>query len=219
MKASNSKILGGFAVGIIVIVGVVWVALHTSGQTAAKDTGSVPTAAVARVTREDLFKQVTISAEFRPFQEVALHAKVSGYVKEMNVDFGDRVKAGQLIATLEVPELKNAAEIVASGDAVIEHIVPGTDALYVGDLRGGPSQIRRFDLNGKNEMVIPSKGEGESNGDMPAQRSWSVGHTAPRIPAGYLRHHSRSHFDAALWSPFSACHRESTIRMSDSEPR
>src|SRR5436190_1864575 len=56
---------------------------------------------------------------------------------------------------LEVPELKNAAEIVASGDAVIEHIVPSTDALYVGDLLGGPSQIRRFALNGKNEMVIP----------------------------------------------------------------
>src|SRR6059058_911795 len=56
---------------------------------------------------------------------------------------------------LEVPELKNAAEIVASGDAVIEHIVPSTDALYVGDLLGGPSQIRRFALNGKNEMGIP----------------------------------------------------------------
>jgi prolyl oligopeptidase len=56
---------------------------------------------------------------------------------------------------LDVPELKNAAEIVAAGDAVIEYIVPSTDALYVGDLLGGPSQIRRFDLNGKNEMVIP----------------------------------------------------------------
>lgn len=56
---------------------------------------------------------------------------------------------------LDVPELKNAAEIVAAGDPVIEHIVPGTDALYVGDLLGGPSQIRRFDLNGKNEMLVP----------------------------------------------------------------
>ncbi|MFL6500035.1 MAG: prolyl oligopeptidase family serine peptidase [Candidatus Udaeobacter sp.] len=55
---------------------------------------------------------------------------------------------------LDVPELKNAAEIVASGEAVIEQIVPGTDALYVGDLLGGPSQIRRFDLNGKNETNI-----------------------------------------------------------------
>ena len=56
---------------------------------------------------------------------------------------------------LDVPELKNAAEIVAAGDAVIEHIVPTSDALFVGDLLGGPSQIRRFDLNGKSETIIP----------------------------------------------------------------
>src|SRR5437868_4608777 len=56
---------------------------------------------------------------------------------------------------LDVPELKNAAEIVAAGDAVIEHIAPGSDALFVGDLLGGPSQIRRFALNGKNETIIP----------------------------------------------------------------
>jgi prolyl oligopeptidase len=55
---------------------------------------------------------------------------------------------------LDVPELKNAAEIIASGEAVIEQIVPSTDALYVGELLGGPSQIRRFDLNGKNETKI-----------------------------------------------------------------
>src|SRR5881296_496745 len=56
---------------------------------------------------------------------------------------------------LGAPELKNAAEIVPAGDAVIEHIVPSKDALYVGDLLGGRCQIRRFDLNGKNETTIP----------------------------------------------------------------
>ncbi len=56
---------------------------------------------------------------------------------------------------LDVPELKNAAEIVASGEAVIEQIVPSKEALYVSDLLGGPSQVRRFDLNGKNETTIP----------------------------------------------------------------
>jgi RND family efflux transporter MFP subunit len=60
---------------------------------------------VAKVDREDLDREVTIPAEFRPYEEVELHAKVSGYVNEMKVDFGDRVKAGQLMATLEVPEL------------------------------------------------------------------------------------------------------------------
>ena len=56
---------------------------------------------------------------------------------------------------LEVPELRNAAEIVSAGEAVIEQTVPSNDALYTGDLLGGPSQIRRFDLNGKNATVIP----------------------------------------------------------------
>ena len=60
---------------------------------------------VVRVDRENLFKEITIPAEFRPYTEVELHAKVSGYVKQMKVDSGDRVEAGELLAVLEVPEL------------------------------------------------------------------------------------------------------------------
>jgi RND family efflux transporter MFP subunit len=75
----------------------------TVSQSPAAPAQSVP---VARVTRQDLYNQVLIPAEFRPYLEVQLHAKVSGYLTEINVDFGDRVKANQLLAKLEVPELK-----------------------------------------------------------------------------------------------------------------
>ena len=61
--------------------------------------------AVAKAAREDLSSELMCYAEFRPYLEVDLHAKVSGYVDKINVDFGDKVKAGQLMATLEVPEL------------------------------------------------------------------------------------------------------------------
>src|SRR5437879_2775569 len=60
-----------------------------------------------------------------------------------------------LRAALDKPKLANATVIVSSSEAVIEHIVPTSDALFVGDLLGGPSQIRRFDLNGKSETIIP----------------------------------------------------------------
>ncbi len=91
---------------VFVSLGVLWATHHTRAQTPAPgNSTAAPVAGVARVAREDLFKEVTIPAEFRPYEEVELHAKVSGYVKEMNVDFGDKVKAGQLLATLEVPEL------------------------------------------------------------------------------------------------------------------
>ncbi len=66
---------------------------------------AAPVVAVATVTREDLFKELTVQAEFRPYQEVDLHAKVSGYLQKIDVDIGDTVKAGDLIGVLEVPEL------------------------------------------------------------------------------------------------------------------
>lgn len=56
---------------------------------------------------------------------------------------------------IETPELRSAVEIVPTGEPVIERIVPTADALYTGDLLGGPSQIRRFELDGKNETIIP----------------------------------------------------------------
>jgi RND family efflux transporter MFP subunit len=87
------------------------------------------TVAAAKVTREDLFNEVTIPAEFRPYLKVELHAKVSGYVDQINVDIGDQVKAGQLLAKLEVPELRSelarakAAEKRADADYKDAHLV------------------------------------------------------------------------------------------------
>jgi RND family efflux transporter MFP subunit len=49
---------------------------------------------------------VSLTAEFRPYQEVDLHAKVSGYVREIYVDVGDHVKTGDVLAILEIPELQ-----------------------------------------------------------------------------------------------------------------
>jgi prolyl oligopeptidase len=57
--------------------------------------------------------------------------------------------------SLDSPELEKATEIVPAEDNVIQHLEPTTNTLYIVDLLGGPSQIRRFDLDGKNEAVIP----------------------------------------------------------------
>jgi RND family efflux transporter MFP subunit len=62
---------------------------------------------VVKVGREDLQTNVTLQAEFVPYQDIAVHAKVSGYVNMIRVDIGDRVKTGDLLATLEIPELQD----------------------------------------------------------------------------------------------------------------
>jgi len=71
------------------------------------DSSAAPTVAAAKVLRTDLTRALAVTAEFRPYQVVDVHAKVSGYVKRIYVDVGDRVKEGQLIAVLEIPELQD----------------------------------------------------------------------------------------------------------------
>lgn len=61
---------------------------------------------VVTVKRQDLTQYVTLPAELQPYRKAVLYAKVSGYLKSIAVDIGDRVKEGQELAVLENPELK-----------------------------------------------------------------------------------------------------------------
>jgi RND family efflux transporter MFP subunit len=70
-----------------------------------RDELKLPTVAVAVVERKPIVNTVTLSGEFRPYQKVDVHAKVAGYIRQIYVDVGDKVKNGQVLAILEVPEL------------------------------------------------------------------------------------------------------------------
>lgn len=74
------------------------------------DPTDAPIVAAAKVHRADLTRALAVTAEFRPFQEIDVHAKVAGYVKHIYVDVGDHVKEGQLIAVLEIPELQDEVQ-------------------------------------------------------------------------------------------------------------
>lgn len=76
-----------------------------------------PSVAVARATNRDLSRALILTGEFKPFQEIDVMAKVAGYVRNINVDIGDRVRQGQLLAVLEVPEM---ADDLARGKANVE---------------------------------------------------------------------------------------------------
>jgi RND family efflux transporter MFP subunit len=72
---------------------------------------------VARVVRGDIASATTLTAEFQPFQEVDVMAKVAGYVRAIHVDLGDRVREGQVLAELEVPEMTNE---VSKATAIVD---------------------------------------------------------------------------------------------------
>jgi RND family efflux transporter MFP subunit len=75
-------------------------------KAAADDAANAPAAAVVKVTRGNIADSLEIASEFQPFQEVDVYAKVSGYIQKLYVDYGTRVKQGQLLAVLEIPELQ-----------------------------------------------------------------------------------------------------------------
>jgi len=106
---------------VLLLVGLLSAFLFTR-RADASHSGSpppaLPAATVAPVARGTISNDLRVAGQFTPYQEVDLHAKVSGYIRRINVDIGDRVRIGQVIATLEVPEL-NAQ--VAGAQAEVRH--------------------------------------------------------------------------------------------------
>jgi RND family efflux transporter MFP subunit len=85
--------------------------------------GPTVTVGVTKVVKKSLGRQITLSSELVPFQEIDVFAKQSGYVKKLMVDYGTHVKAGQVMAILEIPELEaqlqeDQAEIKNSSNQV-----------------------------------------------------------------------------------------------------
>ena len=99
-----------------------------SGPSSAKSEAPADTAepavAVERAVRANLSQTLALTAEFTPYQEVDVMSKVAGFVKNINVDIGDRVRTGQVLAVLEVPEMQDdltkAAATVLLSDAEIK---------------------------------------------------------------------------------------------------
>jgi len=96
----------------------------------------VKVAAVAVVQRTPVENALMLSGEFRPYQQVDVHAKVAGFIKQIYVDVGDQVKSGQVLAILEVPELSAQ---VAGAKADIQR--------YQNAIRRSDSEIRRAQSN------------------------------------------------------------------------
>jgi RND family efflux transporter MFP subunit len=111
--------------GVLALVAlVVVVEYRVRDRDADPRAAEIPTAAVAMVTRGPLSNKLSLAGQFQPYQEIDVHAKVSGYVQHIYVDIGDRVRAGQTLAVLEIPELDaqlkgTQAEVLHSKDEVV----------------------------------------------------------------------------------------------------
>ena len=113
----NRKLLTLGGALLCLVIAALIVSRVRGGASAHTRTGSdVVAAAIAVAKRAPIGNSYSVAGEFVPYQEIEMHAKVSGYVRKINVDIGDRVKTGQVLAVLEVPELM--AQLQGAGAGV-----------------------------------------------------------------------------------------------------
>ena len=93
--------------------------LVTEAAERQRDVDLGPRVFVTRVQVGPAARDLTLPADVRGFLQSTVYAKVAGYVKSMNVDKGDQVKAGQLLGVLESPELQQQVA-AAQADLVIK---------------------------------------------------------------------------------------------------
>ncbi len=95
-------------VACLSLLGIIFLASCEGREEAAPAPAEPPqiTVGVVKVARHTLQRQLTLSSELVPFQEIDVYAKESGYISKLLVDYGSHVKKGQLMAVLEIPELQ-----------------------------------------------------------------------------------------------------------------
>jgi RND family efflux transporter MFP subunit len=106
MQASQKRVLllsGATLVCVLIVIALIAAPRNSRVQTANASTPRSAAVAIAR--RQPLSNQLSIAGEFLPYQDVQIHAKVAGYIRKINVDIGDHVHKGQVLAVLEIPEL------------------------------------------------------------------------------------------------------------------
>lgn len=63
------------------------------------------TVMVTQPRRQDAIRQITLPGDLTGFFQATLYAKVTGYLSKINVDKGDWIRSGEVLAEIEVPEL------------------------------------------------------------------------------------------------------------------
>ena len=98
-KKRRRLILGGVSVAILVVFGVV--AARGNGKT-------IDPSRLAAIEKGDLARSVVATGKVQPLTKVEIKSKASGIVKQLYVDYGERVKEGQILAELDKEQLEAA---------------------------------------------------------------------------------------------------------------
>ena len=99
-KKRRKRIIYGVIAAVVLLVIVGGVIAATSGGT------KIDPSKLAKVEKGDLAKSVVATGKIEPITKVEIKSKASGIVKKLYVEYGDRVKKGQILAELDREEIQ-----------------------------------------------------------------------------------------------------------------
>jgi len=173
------------------------------------------TVGVTKVARKSVGREITLSSELVPFQEIDVYAKESGYVKKLSVDYGTHVKAGQVMAVLEIPELEaQLQEDQAEIKNAVNQVSRAQNELYRYQAQYKALHLQYTRLNGVFESqpgIVAQQEVDDSQGkDLAASSQVDAGQAALEAAQSQLSvvkaklSHDQSLFDySKITAPFS----------------
>ncbi|MFT4016675.1 MAG: efflux RND transporter periplasmic adaptor subunit [Agriterribacter sp.] len=120
-------------VNITLLAATMLQSCHSSSkeeQPESDPTAKAPAYKVTTVEKGRLSSTLEIPGELVAFQQVDLYSKVNSFVKKMYVDVGSEVKAGQLLATMEAPEINSQLTGAESRLKSVEALYTASKAYY-----------------------------------------------------------------------------------------
>jgi len=121
----------------------------------------VDTVPVFILKTDTLKKTVELPGELLPYEQTDLYAKISGFVRTMKVDIGDRVHKGQTLAVIEAPEINTkfaeAGYSIQAAKAKWTASKDNYDRLFRASRNPSPGIVAPVDLeNSLNQMMADS---------------------------------------------------------------
>jgi multidrug efflux pump subunit AcrA (membrane-fusion protein) len=101
MGSKRLIVIACSCVVIALLVVVFIINRHSDEAEVTEAPHEAPAVSVVSAQTGRIASQLTVAGVFQPFQEVDVHGKVSGYIRHIYVDIGDRVRRGQTLAVAE----------------------------------------------------------------------------------------------------------------------
>ncbi len=80
---------------------------HQQEKSISGEMHRIDTVKVFTLKKGKVEKQTSLPGELLPFERVEIHPKITGYIKQLNVDIGSLVKKGQILALIDAPEIES----------------------------------------------------------------------------------------------------------------